>query len=338
MTNNEQRTFYDADVDGALVRQRRIAVLGFGSQGKAQAENLRDSGCEVRVGLRQGSSSRPRAEAEGFPVGSVSEVSAWGDVICLLLPDHVHRDVFQTDIRPHLAAGNCLLVAHGFSLTFGLIAPPDDVDVTLVAPVGPGAMLRRMYLRDFGIPAVVAVGQDATGRAQALALSYAHALGCTRVGVQLTTIQEETETDLFGEQAVLCGGLTALIKAGFDTLVEAGYQPELAYFECLHQIKLIVDLIYENGLSGMHAAISETAELGDYLTGPRVIDSRVRATMREVLEDIRNGTFARRFLEEAAAGSPTLTTERARERASLVEQVGAQLRARMGGLAVSDDA
>ena len=323
-------TYYDRDADLSVVRSRRIGILGYGNQGHAHALNLRDSGCDVRVGTRTDGSGRRRAENDRFPVGTIESVSDWADLIGVLLPDQVHRSVYEEAICPYLQRGKMLMFAHGFSVHFGEVQPSPEVDVALVAPVGPGHMMRRLYLEDFGIPAVFAVEQDTTGEAAALCLAYAAALGCARVGVVQTTFAEETETDLFGEQAVLCGGISALLEAGFDTLVSEGYQPELAYFECLHQVKLIVDLIYEGGLSYMRSRISETAEFGDYVSGPRVIDAHVRQSMRVVLADIKDGSFARRWMADYGAGSPLLQRRREEERALLVETVGAQLRSRMG--------
>jgi ketol-acid reductoisomerase len=321
--------FYDGDADLSLIRSRRIAVIGYGNQGRAQSLNLRDSGCDVTVGLRPGGASWELAEAEGFSPGEVSDAAAQADVVSVLLPDQFHQQVYRESVQPVLTRGKMLLLAHGFSIHFRQVEPPADVDVAMVAPVGPGAMMRRLYLEGLGIPAVFAVHQNVTGLADELALAYSRALGCTRAGVLRTTFQEETETDLFGEQAVLCGGLSSLIKAGFDTLVEAGYQPELAYFECLHQIKLIVDLIYESGLSGMHAAISDTAEFGDRRSGPRIIDEHAREQMHAVLRDIRDGTFARAWIEEYQAGATSLRRAREAEKTELIEVVGRQLRSMM---------
>ncbi|MBV9279890.1 MAG: ketol-acid reductoisomerase, partial [Chloroflexi bacterium] len=293
MTRDSQQTtrvYYDADADLEPVRSRRIAIVGYGNQGHAHALNLRDSGCEVRVGARPGGQGWDRASAAGFEVAPVEDACRWADLVSVLLPDQDHRRVFQESILPQLGAGKLLMMAHGFSIRFGQIRPPPDVDTALVAPVGPGHILRRLYLEGSGIPAVFAVHQSVTGRAEEVALSYARGLGCTRAGVLATTFQEETETDLFGEQAVLCGGLTALMKAGFETLVAAGYQPELAFFECIHQVKLIVDLIYEGGFTYMHERISDTAEFGDRVAGPRVVDEGVRRSLEGMLQDIQDGT------------------------------------------------
>ncbi|HWI03633.1 MAG TPA: ketol-acid reductoisomerase, partial [Acidimicrobiales bacterium] len=260
---------YEKDADGALLASRRVAVIGYGSQGHAHALNLKDSGIDVRVGLREGSSSRPKAEAAGLPVTTVAEATSEADVIMILLPDTEQKSVYEADIEPNLSDGDALLFAHGFNIRFGQIKPPGGIDVGMVAPKGPGHLVRRTYESGGGVPALIAVSQDASGKARALSLSYAHAIGATRAGVLETTFEEETETDLFGEQVVLCGGITELVMAGYETLVEAGYQPESAYFECLHELKLIVDLMYENGISGMRFSISDTAEYGDLTRGPR---------------------------------------------------------------------
>jgi ketol-acid reductoisomerase len=323
------RIYHDADADLGPIRARRIAVLGYGNQGHAHALNLRDSGCEVRVGLRPGGPSWTRARADGFLPEPVTDVSAWADVISLQLPDQFHKPVFDESIRPHLTEGKLLLVAHGFSILYGQIHPPTDIDVALVAPVGPGQMMRALYIDGLGEPALLALYQDVSGAVEELAVSYAAALGCTRAGVVRTTIREETEANLFGEQAVLCGGVSHLIRAGFDTLVEAGYQPEIAYFECVHTVKLIVDLIYEGGLAYMRSRISDTAEYGDYTSGPRVIDEHVKESMRRVLQDVQTGSFARSWVREFESGSPNLGETRLRERAALIEEVGARLRATM---------
>jgi ketol-acid reductoisomerase len=281
------------------------------------------------VGLPEGSTSRAAAREDGFEVAGTEQVSSWAELIAVLVPDQVQGAVYHVAIEPQLRSGKSLLFAHGFSLRYGQIVPPSDVDVLLVAPVGPGQMLRRLFLEGFGIPAVWAVRQDASGSAEGLALSYAAALGCTRAGVVHSTIEEETETDLFGEQAVLCGGLSHLIRAGYDTLVGAGYRPDLAYFECVHQVKLIVDLIYEEGLSGMHRRISDTAEYGDYVSGPRVIGTQVREAMGRVLTDIKDGSFAQRWISEVESGMPFVQSKRAEEEQSSMEAVGKELRARM---------
>jgi ketol-acid reductoisomerase len=321
--------YYDDDADLALIRGRRVAVIGYGSQGHAHALNLAESGVPVRVGLRAGSASAEAARAAGLVVGSPSDVARWADVIMLLTPDTAQAELYRREIAPQLADGDTLMFAHGFNIRFGTIAPPPGIDVTMIAPKSPGHRVRELYTEGGGAPALVAVHQDATGRARSVALSYAKAIGATRAGVVETTFAEETETDLFGEQAVLCGGVSALIKAGFDTLVDAGYQPEIAYFECLHELKLIVDLIYRGGLSYMRYSISDTAEHGDYTGGPKIVTDETKQSMRRMLDDIRDGTYARAWIAENAAGRPSFDAQRARERAHPIEQVGAALRSMM---------
>ena len=321
--------YYDADANLELIQQKRIAVIGYGSQGHAHALNMRDSGCDVVVGLPPGSKSRAKAEADGLRVLTPADAAQQADVIMILIPDQNHREVFERDIRPSLAAGKMLLTAHGFSLHYSQIVPPPDVDVAMVAPKGPGHMLRRLYVEGVGIPSVWAVYQDATGEAEALTLSYARAIGSTRAGVLRTTIPEETETDLFGEQVVLCGGITSLIRNGFETLVEAGYQPEIAYFECMHEVKLIVDLMYQGGMGYMRYSISDTAEYGDYVSGPRIIDEHVRNQMRQVLHEIQNGTFATNWILENQAGRPAFQAMRRAGARHQIEQVGSELRSMM---------
>ena len=321
--------YYDRDADLGPAQSRKIAVLGYGSQGHAHALNLRDSGCEVRIGLAEGSRSRARAAADGFEVGTTAEVCAWADLIMVLVPDTVQRHLYAAEIAPHLRPGDALFFAHGFNVHFGYVKPPEGVDVAMVAPKGPGHLVRRQYEEGHGTPVLVAVAQDASGKAWELAKSYARAIGGTRAGALVTTFQEETETDLFGEQAVLCGGTTALVQAGFETLVQAGYQPEVAYFECLHELKLIVDLMYEGGLAWMRHSISDTAEYGDYTRGPRIVDERTRAEMRRILEEIRSGAFAREWVEEDDRGRPNFNRFRGEARDSLIEQVGKPLRAMM---------
>ncbi|HEV8316988.1 MAG TPA: ketol-acid reductoisomerase, partial [Vicinamibacterales bacterium] len=282
------RMFYDRDADPGLIRAKKVAIIGYGSQGHAHALNLRDSGVDVRVGLPAESRSVPKARAEGLMVVPVAAAAAWADIIMMLIPDTRQPAVYEACIQPHLTAGKMLMFAHGFNIRFGSIVPPADVDVTMIAPKAPGHRVREVFTEGGGTPALLAVHQDATGSARALALSYAHALGVTRAGVIETTFAEETETDLFGEQAVLCGGCSELVKAGFYTLVEAGYQPEVAYFECLHELKLIVDLMYRGGLNYMRYSISDTAEYGDYVSGPRIINDQTRAEMKKLLEEIKN--------------------------------------------------
>jgi ketol-acid reductoisomerase len=323
------KLYYERDADPGLIRARKVAIVGYGSQGHAHALNLAESGVDVRVGLREGSSSRQKAEEAGLRVLPVAEAVSEADVIVMLLPDTEQAAVYRHDIAPHLRDGDVLLFAHGFNIRFGQITPPEGVDVVMVAPKGPGHLVRRTYTEGGGVPSLVAVAQDASGKAHDLALSYASAIGATRAGVLDTTFAEETETDLFGEQVVLCGGLTALVKTGFETLVEAGYQPESAYFECLHELKLIVDLMYEQGISGMRFSISDTAEYGDLTRGPKIVDDEVRATMRRILEDIRSGAFAQEWIEENRAGRPRFEELRKAGAEHQIEQVGQQLRAMM---------
>ncbi len=321
--------YREADTDRSALEGQRIAVLGFGSQGHAHALNLRDSGFDVRVGLREGSASWARAEEAGLRVLPTAEAVAESDVVMVLLPDTAHARVYAQDIAPHLKAGDMLMFAHGFSIHYGTVVPPGDVDVTMIAPKGPGHLVRRTYQEGIGTPALVAVQQDATGKALDRALAYGAGIGAARAGIIRTTFQEETETDLFGEQTVLCGGISSLIEAGFETLVEAGYQPEIAYFECLHELKLIVDLIYEGGLSWMRYSVSDTAEWGDYRSGPRVIDAGVRERMRTILEEIRSGAFAKEWIGEAEAGFPHFLALRREARAAQIERVGRELRRMM---------
>jgi ketol-acid reductoisomerase len=327
--------YYERDADPSIVAGRKVAVLGYGSQGHAHAQNLRDSGVDVRVGLREGSASAEKAAEAGLRVTSVAEAAAEADLVMVLLPDTEQAAVYEASVAPHLEPGNAVFFAHGFNIRFGLVTPSPDVDVAMVAPKGPGHLVRRTYLDGGGVPALVAVAQDATGKAKDLALSYAHAIGATRAGVLETTFAEETETDLFGEQVVLCGGLTALVQAGFETLVAAGYQPESAYFECLHELKLIVDLMYEHGISGMRFSISDTAEYGDMTRGPRVIDAHVREEMQRILEEIRSGAFASEWVEENRAGRPRFRALREAGAAHPIEQVGQRLRAMMPFLSAS---
>lgn len=321
--------FYESDADAALLAGRKVAVIGYGSQGHAHALNLADSGIDVRVGLREGSSSAVKAREAGLAVASVAQAAAEADVVMLLLPDTAQAAVWEADIAPNLSDGDAVLFAHGFNIRYGLITPPPGVDVAMVAPKGPGHLVRRTYVEGGGVPALIAVSQDATGNARALALSYANAIGGTRAGVLETTFSEETETDLFGEQVVLCGGLTALVKAGFDTLVEAGYGEESAYFECLHELKLIVDLMYEQGIAGMRFSISDTAEYGDLTRGPRIINDGVRAEMKKVLDEIRSGAFAEEWVAENKTGRAHFEELRAQGAAHPIEKVGEQLRAMM---------
>ena len=320
---------YERDADAALIAGRKVAIIGYGSQGHAHALNLRDSGVDVRVGLREGSSSKAKAVSAGLTVAPIDRAAEEADLVMMLAPDTEQQGIYQSLIEPHLNPGNALFFAHGFNIRFGLIKPPEAVDVGMVAPKGPGHLLRRTFEGGGGVPSLIAVAQNASGKARELALSYANALGATRAGVLETTFEEETETDLFGEQVVLCGGLTSLIMSGYETLVEAGYQPESAYFECLHEVKLIVDLIYEHGISGMRFSISDTAEYGDLTRGPRVINDGVRAEMKKILADIRSGAFAEEWIEENRAGRPNFNRLREQGRQHPIEKVGQELRAMM---------
>ena len=325
--------FFEAsDADRSVLDGRRVAVIGYGSQGHAHALNLRDSGISVVVGLYEGSPSAARAREQGLEVKTVAEACEWADMVALLIPDTMQAAVYHVDVEPHLNDGDVLLFAHGFNVHYDEINPPEGVDTILVAPKSPGNKVREEYEAGRGVPALVGVHNDASGRALDIALAYADALGCARAGVLKTTFAAETETDLFGEQAVLCGGLSELVKAGFETLVDAGYDPQLAYFECLHEMKLIVDLAYAKGLSGMRTEVSDTAEYGDYVSGPRVIGEASRAAMKEVLEEIQSGAFARKWIEEARCGSPNFNRKRAEERTHGIEAVGEELRSRMAWL------
>jgi ketol-acid reductoisomerase len=325
--------YYEKDADPGLLSSRKVAVVGYGSQGHAHALNLRDSGIDVRVGLREGSKSASKAEAAGLRVAPIADAVAEADLVMMLLPDTEQKAVYEAEVEPNLADGDALFFAHGFNIRFGLIRPPAGVDVGMVAPKGPGHLLRREFEAGGGVPSLIAVSQDASGKTKALALSYAHALGATRAGVLETTFEEETETDLFGEQVVLCGGITELVMAGYETLVGAGYQPESAYFECLHELKLIVDLMYQHGISGMRFSISDTAEYGDYTRGPRIITEETRAEMRRILQEIRDGTFAEEWIAENRAGRPRFNELRRKGQQHPIEQVGAQLRAMMPWIA-----
>lgn len=323
------KMYYDQDANLDLLSGKTVAVIGFGSQGHAQAQNLRDSGINVVVGQRPGSANYELAKELGFEPVSAGEAAAKADVIQILVPDEVQAQLYKNEIAPHLFAGKALVFSHGFNIHFGQIKPPSDVDVFMVAPKGPGHLVRRTYEEGVGVPCLIAVHQDATGRARDLALAYAKGIGGTRAGVIETTFKEETETDLFGEQAVLCGGLSELIRAGFETLVEAGYQPEVAYFECLHEMKLIVDLIYEGGISQMRYSISDTAEYGDLVSGPRVINEASRKAMKELLCEIQSGEFARKWLLENQVNRPVFNALRNQQAEHLIEKVGRKLRAMM---------
>jgi ketol-acid reductoisomerase len=319
--------YYDADANLDLLAGKTIAIIGYGSQGHAHALNLKDSGMNVIVGLYPGSKSAAKAEAAGLTVKSVADAAKAADLLMILLPDEVQRTVYKNEIEPNLEPGNVLAFAHGFNIHFGQVVPPAEVDVIMVAPKGPGHLVRRTYEQGQGVPCLFAVYQNASGQARDRAMAYAKGIGGTRAGILETTFREETETDLFGEQAVLCGGLSALIKAGFETLVEAGYQPELAYFECLHEVKLIVDLIVEGGLAKMRDSISNTAEYGDYTRGPRIVNEQTKAEMQKILQEIQTGQFAREFVLENQAGKPGFTAMRRKEAEHPVEEIGKDLRA-----------
>src|SRR5437660_3685174 len=321
--------YYENSADLALIRGKKVAVFGYGSQGHAHALNLRDSGVQVRIALELQSRSRSKAHEAGFEILVPKDAAAWGDVLVVLVPDTVQPKLYQEAIAPALSAGKTLLFANGFNIHFKTINPPANVDVIMIAPKSPGHRVREIFAEGGGTPGLLAVHQDASGKAKSLALSYAQGIGCTRAGVIETTFAEETETDLFGEQAVLCGGVSALIKAGFETLVEAGYQPEIAYFECMHELKLIVDLMYRGGLNLMRYSVSDTAEYGDYTGGPKVVTNETYATLRKMLADIRSGDFARQWTTENDKGRPWFNQVRAREREHLIEQVGTNLRSMM---------
>lgn len=323
------QVYYDQDADLSLLKGKKIAVIGYGSQGHAQAQNLKDSGLDVIVGLRKDSKSWPKAEAAGLKVAIVPEAAEAADIIQILVPDELQARIYKEEIEPYLKEGKAVMFSHGFNIHFGQIVPPGNIDVFMVAPKGPGHMVRRMYQEDKGVPCLIAVHQDYTGKAKQLGLAYAKGIGGTRAGVFETSFREETETDLFGEQAVLCGGVTELIKAGFDTLVEAGYAPEMAYFECLHEMKLIVDLINEGGLSLMRYSISNTAEYGDYMAGPRVINEETRKEMKKILAEIQNGEFAKKWILENQANRPVFNAIAKREKELPIEKVGAELRKMM---------
>ena len=322
--------FYDDDADLSVIQGRNVAVLGYGSQGHAHALSLRDSGVDVRVGLPEASKSRAKAEAEGLRVVTPFEACEEADLIMILAPDHVQRTLYKEAVEPNLVEGDALFFSHGFNIRFGYITPPEGVDVAMVAPKGPGHLVRREYFEGRGVPVLVAVEQDASGKAWELALSYAKGIGGLRAGGIKTTFTEETETDLFGEQAVLCGGMSELVMKGFEVLTEAGYQPEVAYFECLHELKLIVDLMYEGGIAKQRWSVSDTAEYGDYVSGPRVIDESVKHRMEDVLADIQNGSFAKRFIDDQDAGAPEFKKLRAQAEQHPIEKTGRDLRRLMG--------
>jgi len=321
--------YYDDDADLSIIQGRKVAVIGYGSQGHAHSLSLRDSGVEVRIGLQEGSKSRAKAADEGLTVGTPAEVSAWADVIMILAPDTKQRFIYADDIAPNLNPGDAIFFGHGFNIRYGLITPPSDVDVAMVAPKGPGHLVRRQFVDGKGVPCLIAVEQDASGAAKALALSYAAAIGGARAGVIETTFTEETETDLFGEQAVLCGGAAALVQTGFEVLTEAGYAPEIAYFECLHELKLIVDLMYEGGIANERFSISDTAEYGDLTRGPRVITPATKDEMRKILGEIQDGSFAREWVAEDDAGRPNFSRLQKEGQEHPIEQVGEKLRGLM---------
>jgi ketol-acid reductoisomerase len=321
--------YYDDDADLTLLDGKTVAIIGYGSQGHAHSLNLKDSGVDVVVGLREGSASAAKAKEHGLEVLGVADAASRGDLVMMLVPDELHREVYEGQVKDGIAEGNMLLFGHGFSIHYDEVQPPPGVDVALIAPKGPGHLVRRQYLEGSGVPGLIAVEQDASGNAQALALAYAKGIGCTRGGVIETSFKDETETDLFGEQAVLCGGASELVQAGFETLVEAGYDPQMAYFECLHELKLIVDLMYEKGLAGMRYSISNTAEYGDYTRGKRVITDDTRANMKQILAEIQNGDFAREWIAENRAGQENFKRMRAEQAAGQVETTGKELRSMM---------
>jgi ketol-acid reductoisomerase len=320
---------YDDDADLGLLKDKTVAIIGYGSQGHAHALNLKDSGVAVVVGLREDSSSIAQAREQGLEVLPVVDAASRGDLVMMLVPDELHRQVWEGEVRDGVAEGNTLLFGHGFSIHYGEVAPPTGIDVAMIAPKGPGHLVRRQFVEGTGVPGLIAVEQDASGSARALALAYAKGIGCTRGGVIETTFKDETETDLFGEQAVLCGGASELVQAGFETLVQAGYDPEMAYFECLHELKLIADLMYEKGLAGMRSSISNTAEYGDYTRGKRVITEETRASMRKILAEIQSGDFAREWIAENRAGQESFKRMRAEQEGTQLEGVGAELRSHM---------
>jgi ketol-acid reductoisomerase len=328
--------YYENDADMSLLENKKIGIIGYGSQGHAHALNLKESGMDVSVGLYEGSKSIEKAEAEGLSVGSVAEVAAESDVIMLLIPDHIQSEIYRESVLPHLLPGKTLMFAHGFNIHYDAIKPPESIDVSMVAPKAPGHRLREVFTRGSGVPGLLAVHQDSSGEAHARGLAYARGIGCTRAGVLDTTFKEETETDLFGEQAVLCGGVAELVKAAFDTLVDAGYQPESAYFECMHELKLIVDLFYQGGLEYMRYSVSDTAEYGDYTRGPRVIDEHVKENMQRVLADIQDGSFAREWISENDEGRPTFNRLRQENAGHPIEEIGKELRGMMSFLKDAD--
>ena len=328
--------YYDSDADMSLLDGKTVGIIGYGSQGHAHALNLKDSGVNVCVGLYEGSSSWEKAESEGLKVSTVAEAAAESDVIMMLIPDHLQASVYNESVLPHLLPGKTLMFAHGFNIHYDAIKPPENVDVSMVAPKAPGHRMREVYTKESGVPGLLAVHQDSTGNAHSLGLAYARGVGCTRAGVLDTTFKEETETDLFGEQAVLCGGVAALVKAAFETLIEAGYQPESAYFECMHELKLIVDLFYQGGMEYMRYSVSDTAEYGDYTRGPVVVDDSVKQNMRKVLDQIQDGTFAKEWITENDEGRPTFNRLREENAGHQIEEVGKELRGMMSFLSDAD--
>ena len=328
--------YYETDADMSLIEEKTIGVIGYGSQGHAHALNLKDSGLDVSVGLYEGSKSWGTAEGDGLRVGTVSDIAAKSDVIMVLIPDHLQAQVYKESILPHLHPGKTLMFAHGFNIHYDAIVPPQEVDVSMVAPKAPGHRMREIYTKDSGVPGLLAIHQDASGNAHGIGLAYARGVGCTRAGVLDTTFKEETETDLFGEQAVLCGGVAALAKAAFENLIEAGYQPEAAYFECMHELKMIVDLFYQGGMDYMRYSVSDTAEYGDYTRGPVVIDESVKENMREVLAQIQDGTFAKEWITENDEGRPRFDRLREENAGHPIESVGRELRGMMSFLSDSD--
>ncbi len=321
--------YYDKDADPSIIKRKKVAIIGYGSQGHAHAQNLKDNGVNVIVGLHDGSKSIDKAKSDGLEVMSVSEASKWADVIMILAPDTVQPQIYSENIEPHLTAGKTLMFGHGFNIRFNTIEPPPQVDVSMIAPKAPGHRVRETFIEGGCTPALLAVHQDASGKAKDTALSYAWGLGVTRAGALETTFAEETETDLFGEQSILCGGVSALVKAAFETLVKAGYQPEVAYFECMHELKLIVDLLYQGGLNYMRYSVSDTAEHGDYVAGPRIVTEETIGAMSQILSDIQSGAYAKQWIEENENGRPWFNKKRSEEQSHLIEEVGAKLRSMM---------
>jgi ketol-acid reductoisomerase len=330
------KVYYDKDADIEVLRNKKIAVIGYGSQGHAHSLNLKDSGMDVRIGLREGSKSWSKAESAGLTVKSVQDAAKEADIVMILINDEFQGDVYKESIAPYLSAGNAIAFGHGFNIHFGQVVPPKDVDVFMVAPKGPGHLVRRQFEEGKGVPALIAIEQDATGNAKAMALAWAKGIGATRAGVLETNFREETETDLFGEQAVLCGGTTALVKAGFETLVEAGYEPEIAYFECMHELKLIVDLMYEAGIAGMRYSISDTAQFGDMTRGPRIVTEETKKEMKKILTEIQNGTFAKEWILENKANRPQFNALAKKDGQHQIEQVGKSLRGMMSWIKKTD--